>query len=76
MGADLTESLEEFDLDTMQETGRAEYRLEDIADRVYTSVHRGRQDQWGSQTVIASDSVNPGLQHQYNIQGEFYKGLA
>ena len=74
--ADLTESLEEFDLDTMQETGQAEYRLEDVADRIYTTLHRGQQNQWGSQSYIHDSVGDSGLQHQYNVQGEFYQGFA
>ena len=74
--ADITESLEEFDLDTMQETGQAEYRLKDVADRIYTTLHRGQKNQWGSQSYIHDSVGDYGLQHQYNVQGEFYQGFA
>ena len=68
-----TEVLEDFTLADMQETGTVEFRLEDIADRVYNQVHRGNRGEWGSQYHM-HDSLedNAPEQHQLNIMAEFH----
>mgnify|MGYP003632127633 CR=1 FL=1 len=68
----------DFDLEDMQETGQAEFRLEDVAERVYNQVHRGNQGSWGGGNASLHDSLegNAGLQVQYNIMGEFQNQFA
>lgn len=76
-----TESLEDYDLQEMQEIGQVEYRLEDVANRVFSAVHRGNQGQWGggmTQDYYLHDSLeeNAGEQLQYNVMAQFQNQFA
>ena len=79
MGANPTDQFGDFDLQDMQETGQAEFRLEDVADRVYQSVHRGNQGSWGGgMQNHLHDTLqdNAPLQLAYNVMGEFQNQFA
>ena len=71
----------DFNLADMQETGQVEFRLEDVANRVFNAVHRGNQGSWGggmTQDYYLHDSLedNAGEQLQYNVMAQFQNQFA
>jgi len=69
----------DFNLADMQETGQVEFRLEDVANRVFNAVHRGNQGSWGGgMDNYLHDTLedNAGEQLQYNVMAQFQNQFA
>ena len=69
----------DFNLADMQETGQVEFRLEDVANRVFNAVHRGNQGSWGGgMENYLHDTLedNAAEQLQYNVMAQFQNQFA
>jgi len=79
MGSGPTADFGDFDLADMQETGQVEFRLEDVANRVFNAVHRGNQGSWGGgMDNYLHDNLedNAPTQLQYNVMAQFQNQFA